>query len=37
MRRVMKRKRRRKSLAHRVTARRHLWILLQYTWIKRRR
>jgi len=34
---TMKRKRRRKSLAPRATARTHLWILPQYTWIKRRR
>jgi hypothetical protein len=34
---MMKRKRMRKSLAPRETARRHLWIRPQYTWIQRRR
>jgi hypothetical protein len=37
MMRMMKRKKRRKSLAHRAIAKRHLWIRPQYTWIKRRR
>jgi hypothetical protein len=37
MTRTMKRKRRRKRLAHRATATRHLWIRPQYTWIKRRK
>jgi hypothetical protein len=37
MTRMMKRKRRKKSLAPRATARRHLEIRPQYTWIQRRR